>query len=187
MVMSGNTDSPTIGGLVGYKSYYGSTVNNSYWDKESFGLDTSQGGEPLDSVSMKTQFAFSSAGWDFTNVWNIVVSSGPDSGKVVTSGYYPTLRSAPPPVVSVFRGSTARGKISNALAPKITVRGRVMSVSAPANSNYQIRVINMRGRVVARINANSGGRYPLGKISAGRYLIETRVNGRVINVLPHNI
>ncbi len=57
-----------VGGLVGYNNY-GGAITNSYWDTETSGQTTSDGGTGLTTVQMKQQASFS--GWDFTNVWGI--------------------------------------------------------------------------------------------------------------------
>ncbi len=56
-----------VGGLVGYN--YGGAITNSYWDTETSGQTTSDGGTGLTTAQMKQQASFS--GWDFSNVWGI--------------------------------------------------------------------------------------------------------------------
>jgi len=48
---------------------YGGTITNSYWDKETSGQTTSDGGEGKTTAEMKQQATF--VGWDFTTVWDI--------------------------------------------------------------------------------------------------------------------
>ncbi|NLX23236.1 MAG: hypothetical protein GXY55_16415, partial [Phycisphaerae bacterium] len=52
-----------VGGLVGYNGYYG-TVSNSYWDMQTSGQSTSDGGAGKTTAEMKQQATF--VGWDFT-------------------------------------------------------------------------------------------------------------------------
>jgi len=54
-------------GLVGSN---GGTITNSYWDVETSGQSSSDGGEGKPTVEMKQQATY--VGWDFVNVWNIV-------------------------------------------------------------------------------------------------------------------
>jgi len=56
------------GGLVG--NNYGS-IDDSFWDVNTSGWTTSDGGTPKDTAEMKTQSTFTSAGWDFLYVWDI--------------------------------------------------------------------------------------------------------------------
>jgi hypothetical protein len=54
-----------FGGLVGENS--GVAVENSFWDIEPSGCDTSDGGIPKTTSEMKTKTTFTDAGWDFVN------------------------------------------------------------------------------------------------------------------------
>ena len=57
-----------LGGLVGHN---GGTVTACFWDNETSGLSTSDGGEGKTTAEMKTKATFTDAGWDFTTIWNI--------------------------------------------------------------------------------------------------------------------
>jgi hypothetical protein len=63
------TGSSYTGGLVGRK--YSGTITASFWDTETTGQTTSAGGVGKTTVQMKTKSTFTSAGWDFVNVWTI--------------------------------------------------------------------------------------------------------------------
>lgn len=63
--VSGNKDT---GGLVGYKGYF-SEVTMSFWDIETSGLTSSDGGIGKTTIEMKQQSNF--INWDFVNVWDI--------------------------------------------------------------------------------------------------------------------
>ncbi len=65
-VVSGTS---VIGGLVGY-NYLGS-VNSSFWDTLTSGRMTSAGGTGKTTAEMKTLSTFTSAGWDFVEIWGI--------------------------------------------------------------------------------------------------------------------
>ncbi|MBN1126386.1 MAG: hypothetical protein JXA82_15380 [Sedimentisphaerales bacterium] len=59
-----------VGGLVGL-NWGGSIVSNSFWDIETSGMTTSDGGTGLSTARMQDIDTFLSAGWDFVNVWDI--------------------------------------------------------------------------------------------------------------------
>ncbi len=61
----------SVGGLVGdnYPYLGTSTVNNCYWDTQTSGQSTGDGGTGLTTAQMKQQNNFS--GWDFDNTWEI--------------------------------------------------------------------------------------------------------------------
>jgi len=61
--------SSIVGGLVGY-DYFG-TVTASFWDIDTSGQLTSAGGVGKTTAEMKTRSTFTSAGWDFIEVWDI--------------------------------------------------------------------------------------------------------------------
>ncbi len=56
------------GGFVGFSS---ASIVGSFWDTETSGQLTSAGGTGKTTAEMKTQSTFTSAGWDFTTIWNI--------------------------------------------------------------------------------------------------------------------
>ncbi len=56
-----------VGGLVGRNN---ATVSNSYWDTETSGQSTSDGGTGKTTSEMKQQSTFT--GWDFTDIWSIL-------------------------------------------------------------------------------------------------------------------
>ncbi len=58
------TGSYMVGGLVGNNN--GGTVNNSFWDKETSGQATSDGGTGKTTAEMKTLATFSDASWDIS-------------------------------------------------------------------------------------------------------------------------
>lgn len=67
-----------VGGLVGQND--GGAVTGSYWDMDTSGQSTSDGGTGRTTAQMKQQATFS--GWDFTTIWGIFESKT-----------YPLLRS----------------------------------------------------------------------------------------------
>ena len=64
------TGDTKVGGLVG--SHYEGTIADSFWDIETSGQATSDGGTGLPTAEMQMQVTFADAGWDFnTPVWTI--------------------------------------------------------------------------------------------------------------------
>jgi len=57
------------GGLVG--DHYMGTVLASFWDIETSGQTTSDGGEGKTTAEMKTESTFTDANWDFIEIWDI--------------------------------------------------------------------------------------------------------------------
>ncbi|NLH18139.1 MAG: hypothetical protein GX455_16305 [Phycisphaerae bacterium] len=53
----------TTGGLIGL--YISGDITNSFWDMDTSGMATSQGGEGKTTAEMKTPATFTDAGWDF--------------------------------------------------------------------------------------------------------------------------
>jgi hypothetical protein len=66
---SGGVAGSSCGALVG--TNYSGTVSNSFWNSETSAQLNSQGGTGITMSEMKTLATYSSAGWDFTNVWTI--------------------------------------------------------------------------------------------------------------------
>nr|NQU90724.1 T9SS type A sorting domain-containing protein [Bacteroidota bacterium] len=60
-----------VGGLVGNDDGDTLNVNYCFWDTETSNQSSSAGGTGKTTTEMKTQSTFTTAGWDFTNVWAI--------------------------------------------------------------------------------------------------------------------
>jgi PKD repeat protein len=58
------------GGLVGSKIMC--NVDNCFWDNETSGRNSSEGGTGKTTAEMKTQSTFTNAGWDFDKVWFMI-------------------------------------------------------------------------------------------------------------------
>jgi len=59
-----------VGGLVGYYlDVDGGIITNSFWDTQTSGQTISDGGVGKTTAEMKTEATFTSAGWDFVNIW----------------------------------------------------------------------------------------------------------------------
>ena len=93
-LVTGNVDT---GGLIGNNT---GTVSASYWDKQTSGQATSDGGVGLNTDEMKSIKTYFIAGWDFENIWTINHSvSYPYFGKIelnktaiAVDDYYTILR-----------------------------------------------------------------------------------------------
>ena len=64
------TGNNNTGGLVGFIA--NCTVSNCFWDNETSGRNSSSGGTGKTTAEMKTESTFTSAGWDFNNIWCMV-------------------------------------------------------------------------------------------------------------------
>ena len=58
--------------------------------------------------------------------------------------------------------------------PRVSVMGRTLHISSPANTAYNIRLVDMRGRTSARFSASGSGSFSLAKLPSGRYLAEVK-------------
>ncbi|MDG5813643.1 family 43 glycosylhydrolase [Chitinispirillales bacterium ANBcel5] len=65
---------------------------------------------------------------------------------------------------------------SRAISPSVSVRGRMLNVSS-FDSNMSIRVIDLRGKTVARFSTADSGIYSLMGIPDGLYFVELRGGG----------
>ncbi|MHC4500563.1 MAG: GLUG motif-containing protein, partial [Planctomycetota bacterium] len=64
--VSGATD---FGGLIGNNN--NGTVTASFWDEQTSGQTTSDGGTRKTTAEMQTQTTFTDAGWDFVHIWDV--------------------------------------------------------------------------------------------------------------------
>ena len=67
-LVTGNTN---VGGFCGIDD---NTITNCFWDTETSGQATSDGGTGKTTTQMKTQSTFTDAGWDFTTIWSMTPS-----------------------------------------------------------------------------------------------------------------
>lgn len=63
--------------------------------------------------------------------------------------------------------------------PQVTVRGKTLTVSSPANSTINFRIIDVKGKVRASFKAAGNESFSIGEIPSGRYLVEA--NGAAIS------
>jgi endoglucanase len=59
--------------------------------------------------------------------------------------------------------------------PSVSVKGKTLTVNAPFDSKVGIRVVDMRGKTVAKFNAQGGSAISLKRIPAGSYIIEAKM------------
>ena len=106
--VTGNID---VGGLIG--NNLDGFINHSFWDVQSSGKVSSDGGTAKNTDEMQNSITFTSAGWDFETVW------------FIQSDEYPTLRAqrlmaihsgvltAPENTSFTFDGSASLGYVTN--------------------------------------------------------------------------
>jgi len=165
------TETGVVGGLLGFaeapititKALNNIGVVNSFWDTDVSGLNTSAGGSGKSSDLMKQAATYT--GWNFTDVWTIDEGSDYPRLLAFTSGY------------TSVKGKTIT-RAPTAQRPLIAVRGRVLRVNADTNTELNIRIIDLRGKTLARFKSNGSENISLTKIPAGRYIAETKVNGK---------
>jgi hypothetical protein len=70
---------------------------------------------------------------------------------------------------------------ASARAPAVSVRGKTLSVTGISSADLTVRMVDMRGKTVARFRATGGaGSFSLAKVPAGRYVVETRISGKTV-------
>ncbi len=99
---TGSVVSPSfdVGGLVG-RNYSCPAVSNGFWDTETSGRTSSAGGTGKTTVLMKTNTTFTNAGWDYTNVWEMIGTN------------YPRLKDIPETALPVELTSFTANVINN--------------------------------------------------------------------------
>jgi len=85
-IVIAEADSDYLGGLVGDNNT--GSVNNSFWDTDTSGTTTSDGGEGKTTTQMQDINTFINAGWDFLGEYNNGTS---DYWRMPVAGGYPIL------------------------------------------------------------------------------------------------
>jgi hypothetical protein len=67
--------SSTVGGLIGWNIDGLTVITGCFWDKQTTGRNSSNGGTGLLTVNMQTQQTYLTAGWDFDNTWRMCTDS----------------------------------------------------------------------------------------------------------------
>jgi glucuronoarabinoxylan endo-1,4-beta-xylanase len=113
--------------------------------------------------------------WRTTGTQNMAKQQDID----VTSGSF--TASLPAQSVTTFVGAIGgttsaqiAGKTLGGYKPLMTVKGRTLAVNAAPDSRVGIRVVDMRGKTVAKFKAQGWSIISLKKIPAGAYIIEAK-------------
>ncbi|MBA7635142.1 hypothetical protein ES703_42743 [subsurface metagenome] len=69
-LLTGIGDGSLAGGFCGQNT---GTITDCFWDTETSGMATSDGGTGKTTTEMKTQTTFTDAGWDFATIWGMFV------------------------------------------------------------------------------------------------------------------
>jgi len=86
----------------------------------------------------------------------------------------------PPSVEGTGAPTSIAAKGVAAKSARLALLGRTLTVSAPAGSRADVRIVNLTGKTVARFNAVGATGLSLKRIPAGAYLIEARIDGMVL-------
>jgi len=68
--------------------------------------------------------------------------------------------------------------------PIATVNDRILSVNPPTDADMNIRVVDVKGKTVARFKGAGDAQFSLAKIPAGRYIVETTIAGKRVGSDP---
>ena len=117
---------PTGGGLIA--DNLSSPVTSSFWDIETSGWTTSEGGIGLTTAQMQTESTFTDAGWDFEDIWFLI-----EEGET-----YPMLFCQPEAECTALHVSSIDMELSN--APK-----RLKKAEAT------ITILNCSGQPVSQV------------------------------------
>lgn len=81
---TGDVTSPSSiydGGFCGYNDDTDGIITDCFWDKQTSGYTTSDGGSGRTTAEMKTEATFTDHEWDFTTIWTI------DADGILNGGY----------------------------------------------------------------------------------------------------
>ena len=135
-----------------------------YWDVSVSGMNASAGGVGVNTAEMRVEGTY--AGWDFKGVWEI-------------NGGYPKLRGlAPDSIPDIFaqqRRASSAAEVS--VKPIVRVVGRTVYVNAKKGELIRIRLIDMRGKVIAKYDVAGTKKLLIDKAASGVYILEARRRG----------
>lgn len=147
--VSGSIDT---GGLVGNNV---GTVTASFWDTQTSGQATSDGGTGIDTAVMKQFATFSFAGWD--------ISSSDSIWSIVDGQSYPLLRRfAPSPAVATAFATAVA-------ATSATLNGSVNANGADASVSFQYGTSTAYGTTVSAVPVTISG--------SGNTLVSAPISG----------
>ena len=89
--VTGNEDVGGLVGLAGSNYYYETTVSNSFWDTQTSGQASSDGGTGKTTAEMQEITTFSGAGWHIITVANPSTRNHAYIWNIVNDGTYPFL------------------------------------------------------------------------------------------------
>jgi hypothetical protein len=113
--------------------------------------------------------------------WNITNSGGAGFDWAIMEAYsYPYLLFSAAANAPMPKRPSAETPAMPKLLVKLT--GKKLTINAPANAAVSVRLIDIRGRIAARRNAEGTATFSLTNIPAGRYIVETTVNGKRADV-----
>ena len=134
-------------------------IKNSYYDTETSGLDSSDGGTGKTTAQMKTQSTFET--WDFDNIWDI----DPD----INRGY-PFLRSLP--TVSVKEVDTKElNKIS--IYPNPASEQIFITTDNESEFVSSVNISDLSGRLLLTASSD---KIDVSELSPGIYLVSIKTN-----------
>jgi hypothetical protein len=143
-------------------------MTGCYWDVGKSGMNASAGGVGASTAEMRLAETY--AGWDFESVWEI-------------NGGYPKLRGlAPDSIPGIFAQQRRTPSPEVSVRPPVRVVGRAVYVNARQGERVQIRLIDMKGKIVARYNVTGTKKLSIDKAASGAYIVEARRSGRRIFV-----
>ena len=159
----------SVGGLVGTLGDGGGRAAACFWDADVTGQRHSALGAGKAYTDMLLPDTY--LGWDFENLWSIDAGAG-----------YPWLSWFPPPEAPGMAPGKKQVRPTAASRPVVRIVGRTMYVNAAPKVMARVRLIDMRGRVVAGYDVTGAAKLSLRRIPAGKYVVEVRERGRRVSV-----
>jgi len=153
----GGGDDGAAGGAV--------SMTGCYWDAERSGSGASVGGVGMGTEAMRRKETY--AGWDFEGVWEI-------------DGGYPRLRGLAQDSVPGFSFEQRRPPAAAPASVKPLARaaGRAVYVNARPGERVRIRLIDMRGKTVAKYETAGAKKLLIDNVPSGVYIVEAGRRGR---------
>ena len=141
------------------------SMTGCYWDAERSLKSVSAGGVGAGTAEMRRKETY--AGWDFENIW-------------IIDGGYPQLRGleADPLAELFFERRREPASASASAAPLVRAAGRTVYVNAGPGEPVTVRLIDMRGKTVARREAVGAEKLRMDGVASGRYILEARRRGK---------
>jgi hypothetical protein len=100
----------------------------------------------------------------------VIYTNGDNTGFIEVAGVTVTGETT-----SILTGNR---KLASALSsPRVTIRGKTLSVATPSGSPAHIRLLDIRGRTVRNFASTGPASFSLSSVPAGRYFVEVRENG----------